>query len=102
MVDSHVLALYRISYMWYTAVGALVTIGVSGLLTLAIGANDPTSVPPELLAPVIRKYIHPTAAMTNSPMTTASGGNQQQQQQMVQASHIKQQKAHVKNNESKL
>lgn len=50
-----VFPLYRISYMWYTCLGALITIGVATLFTFVWGGNDPSDVDSSLLAPCIRK-----------------------------------------------
>ncbi|ALC46370.1 CG6723 [Drosophila busckii] len=49
--------LYRISYMWYTTVGASVAILVACLSTLIFGTNNPNKVDPVLLTPCIRKYF---------------------------------------------
>ncbi|KAI9577558.1 hypothetical protein GQX74_005020 [Glossina fuscipes] len=49
--------LYRISYMWYTALGALITILMSGVCGCVFGSNDPRKVDPTLLAPSIRKFF---------------------------------------------
>uniref|UniRef100_A0A1B0A1P5 Sodium-coupled monocarboxylate transporter 1 n=1 Tax=Glossina pallidipes TaxID=7398 RepID=A0A1B0A1P5_GLOPL len=49
--------LYRVSYMWYTALGALITILMSGACGCVFGSNDPRKVDPTLLAPSIRKFF---------------------------------------------
>ncbi|TDG52238.1 hypothetical protein AWZ03_001519 [Drosophila navojoa] len=49
--------LYRISYMWYTTLGASVTIIVALLSTLFFSTNDPNGVDPVLLTPCIRKFF---------------------------------------------
>lgn len=43
--------------MWYTALGAVVAIVCASLLTAIFGGNDPKDVPPELMAPFVRKLI---------------------------------------------
>ncbi|XP_050086876.1 sodium-coupled monocarboxylate transporter 1 [Anopheles aquasalis] len=51
--------LFRVSYMWYTFLGAGVTILVSLLSTMLIyGRNDPKTIPPELLAGFVSRYVH--------------------------------------------
>ncbi|KAM8705666.1 hypothetical protein ACLKA7_010036 [Drosophila subpalustris] len=49
--------LYRISYMWYTCLGSLITIIVALLSSLVFGTNDPNSIDPTLLTPCIRKFF---------------------------------------------
>lgn len=49
--------LYRISYMWYTCLGAVFTIIVAIICTCVFGGNDPNKVNPSLLTPCIRKYF---------------------------------------------
>lgn len=49
-----VFPLYRISYMWYTFFGAMVSIIVAGIWTCIFGGNDPADVDPSLLTPWIR------------------------------------------------
>ncbi|XP_034485100.1 sodium-coupled monocarboxylate transporter 1 [Drosophila innubila] len=49
--------LYRISYMWYTCLGASVTIIVALLSTFLFGTNDPNSIDPTLITPSIRKFF---------------------------------------------
>lgn len=50
--------LFRISYMWYTFLGAVVTITVSVCCTFVFGRNDPKTVAPDLLAGFVRRYVH--------------------------------------------
>lgn len=58
-VDVHaaddVFPLYRISYMWYTCLGALITMAVAVLFTFIWGGNDPRDIDSTLLTPCIRK-----------------------------------------------
>ncbi|KAM7360701.1 solute carrier family 5 member brother of rumpel isoform 1-T3 [Cochliomyia hominivorax] len=49
--------LYRISYMWYTCLGAIITIGIGILCTFILGGNDPRKIDSCLLTPCIRKYF---------------------------------------------
>lgn len=51
---SDVFALYRISYMWYTFFGALVTIVIAHLGILIYGCSDPKTTDATLLAPFLR------------------------------------------------
>nr|XP_012134657.1 PREDICTED: sodium-coupled monocarboxylate transporter 1-like isoform X3 [Megachile rotundata] len=50
------LALYRLSYLWYTITGALVTMSV-GLAVSLVSSEDVEKVDPMLLAPFIRKLL---------------------------------------------
>lgn len=50
------LALYRLSYLWYTMTGAIVTIGV-GLLVTLITSQNIEKLDPMLVAPFMRKYV---------------------------------------------
>ncbi|XP_012224852.1 sodium-coupled monocarboxylate transporter 1-like [Linepithema humile] len=49
-------ALYRLSYLWHTLVGAIVTIGV-GLIVTLITSQDVKKLDPMLIAPFMRKYL---------------------------------------------
>ncbi|KAL6447758.1 hypothetical protein ACFW04_000123 [Cataglyphis niger] len=49
-------ALYRLSYLWYTMTGALMTISV-GLLVTLITSQNVEKLDPMLLAPFMRKYL---------------------------------------------
>ncbi|XP_037955495.1 sodium-coupled monocarboxylate transporter 1-like [Teleopsis dalmanni] len=49
--------LYRISYMWYTCIGATITIIISIISSSFFGTNDLKKVDPILLTPCIRKYF---------------------------------------------
>ncbi|XP_055908293.1 sodium-coupled monocarboxylate transporter 1 [Eupeodes corollae] len=64
--DSHaaddIFPLYRISYMWYTCIGALITIGVASLFTLIWGGNDPRDIDSSLLTPCIRNRFKCSAS----------------------------------------
>ncbi|KAK2588414.1 hypothetical protein KPH14_004415 [Odynerus spinipes] len=53
---SEPLALYRISYLWYTVTGALVTMSI-GLAVSIISSEDVDKLDPMLLAPFIRKFL---------------------------------------------
>ncbi|XP_037806366.1 sodium-coupled monocarboxylate transporter 1 [Lucilia sericata] len=50
--------LYRISYMWYTCLGAVITIVIAIICTFIFGGNDPNKIDPCLLTPCIRKYFN--------------------------------------------
>ncbi|GJQ70266.1 hypothetical protein Trydic_g22707 [Trypoxylus dichotomus] len=61
--------LYRLSYLWYTLFGALVSILVALIVTYATKPLDPRDVDPMLLAPFVRKLITPRT-FPNQPKTT--------------------------------
>lgn len=49
--------IHHLSYLWYTLVGALITIVVSLLVSFALGANEPKRLERKLLAPFVRRMI---------------------------------------------
>ncbi|XP_037040754.1 sodium-coupled monocarboxylate transporter 1 [Bradysia coprophila] len=51
--------IYHISYLWYTLLGATITIIVSLIASFIIGANDPRKIHPTLLAPFMRTLLWP-------------------------------------------
>ncbi|XP_067005054.2 sodium-coupled monocarboxylate transporter 1 isoform X1 [Anabrus simplex] len=51
---SDVFVLFRISYLWYTVLGAVVTMVVSLVVSFATGPNDPRDADRRLLSPVVR------------------------------------------------
>lgn len=53
-----VFPLYRMSYMWYTCFGAMVTIILSFIFSLIWGLNDPKTIDSKLIAPQLRKFIY--------------------------------------------
>ncbi|XP_030374110.1 sodium-coupled monocarboxylate transporter 1 [Scaptodrosophila lebanonensis] len=57
--------LYRISYMWYTALGSCITIAVALISTLVFGTNNPNKIDPVLLTPCIRKFFRFTVDRPN-------------------------------------
>ncbi|XP_055538986.1 sodium-coupled monocarboxylate transporter 1 [Wyeomyia smithii] len=67
--------LFRISYMWYTFLGAAVTIVVSLGCTLVYGRNDPKTVSPDLLAGFVRRYVHDGGESENAPELKAKMNN---------------------------
>jgi hypothetical protein len=56
-LNSDIFPLFRVSYMWYTCLGATFTIVVSAFMTLIYGKNDPRDVPAELIAPQLRRFF---------------------------------------------
>lgn len=55
--DDYDFAIYHISYMWYTLIGASITITVSLIASFALGANKPKEMNPKLLTPFVRRII---------------------------------------------
>lgn len=49
--------IYHISYLWYTFIGAMVTIIVSLIASFLMGANDPQNMDPKLFAPFVRRIL---------------------------------------------
>lgn len=50
--------IYHISYLWYTLLGALITIAVSIIVSAISGFNDPRKMDPKLFAPCVRRYLN--------------------------------------------
>ena len=49
--------LYRLSYLWYTLLGAIVSMIVALIASFFTNPTDPASLDPELLSPVIRRFL---------------------------------------------
>lgn len=49
--------IYRISYLYYMPLGAVLTVFASFIASFIVGFQDPANVDPRLLAPCIRKYF---------------------------------------------
>lgn len=63
--DSDINPLYRVSYMWYTCLGCIITIVVAFLASLAFGRNQTDTVDHSLISPVIRRCYKNKAADSN-------------------------------------
>lgn len=50
-------AIYHISYLWYTLLGALITVTVSAIVSAIGGFNDPRQMDPKLFAPFVRRLL---------------------------------------------
>lgn len=59
IIEEPQFAIYHLSYLWYTLLGAVITIIVSMIASFAIGANDPRKIHPTLLAPFVRTILWP-------------------------------------------
>ncbi|KAG8318855.1 hypothetical protein J6590_103927, partial [Homalodisca vitripennis] len=51
--------LFRLSYMWYTLVGASVSIVVAVIVSLIFSSGQTEDLPHKLFSPVIHKYLSP-------------------------------------------
>ncbi|KAH0550205.1 sodium-coupled monocarboxylate transporter 1-like [Cotesia glomerata] len=54
--SSETWAIYRVSYLWYTVTGALVTMSI-GLIVSIISSESVNKLDPKLVAPFLRKYL---------------------------------------------
>lgn len=55
--NGQVLFLYRISYIWYSALGCLITVIMGLFASFGTGAQDPHEIDWELLSPPIRNLF---------------------------------------------
>ncbi|EFN89061.1 Sodium-coupled monocarboxylate transporter 1 [Harpegnathos saltator] len=64
--DDEVLSIYKISYLWYSTIGCMLTMLVGLIVSLITGAQDPADVDQDLLSPPIaamfRMQTKPRAA----------------------------------------
>ena len=54
---SEVFPLYQLSYLWYTLLGAIVSMTVALIASFFTNPTDPASLDPVLLSPVIRRFL---------------------------------------------
>lgn len=55
--EDEVFPLYRMSYLWYTLLGAIVSMTVALIVSFFTNPVDPASLDPMLLSPVIRRFL---------------------------------------------
>lgn len=60
--------LYRISYLWYSLIGFVLTLLIGLLVSYLTGFEDPQNVDTDLLSPPVRDYLNPTKP-TKKPLT---------------------------------
>lgn len=62
---------HHISYLYYTVIGAGLTIAVASISGFILGMQDPKNVNPVLLTPLVRKYFAGTeqSKLANLPLT---------------------------------
>lgn len=63
-------ALYHISYLWYTFLGAVITMTVSLIVSAIRGFNDPRKMDPKLFAPCIRRLLKLEMKEREEPLGT--------------------------------
>ncbi|XP_074025335.1 sodium-coupled monocarboxylate transporter 2 [Leptinotarsa decemlineata] len=56
--NTHVFVLYRVSYIWYSAIGCLTTIALGVIISFATGATKMEDLDDELLSPPIRNLLY--------------------------------------------
>ncbi|CAH2016558.1 unnamed protein product, partial [Acanthoscelides obtectus] len=68
--------LYRISYIWYSGFGFLITVILGLIGSVATGATNPGDVDDRLLSPPLRNFLHSLSNTTkehlNIPLKKAS------------------------------
>lgn len=58
-IYSEIFMLYRLSYLWYTLVGATVSMIIALITSFIFQPLNPKDVNPELLAPFVKRLIKP-------------------------------------------
>lgn len=71
--SNSIFALYRISYMWYTFLGAGTTIAVATICGLFFGHNDAAAVDATLVAPFLRRFCCTDMKRRHSAAVEATG-----------------------------
>ncbi|XP_071052703.1 sodium-coupled monocarboxylate transporter 1 [Onthophagus taurus] len=56
--DEPIFFLYRISFLWYSAIGCLITLILGLLVSFAFGKQDPSEVNDDLITPPISEILH--------------------------------------------
>lgn len=64
--------MYRISYMWYTFLGAAIAVAVASLCGLVFGHNDWADVDAALVAPFLRRYCRQTGGRNSQSLRTTT------------------------------
>lgn len=57
--EEYIFPLFKVSYMWYTCLGACFTMLIALISSAYFGFNDPKTISPELLTPFVRHKIFP-------------------------------------------
>lgn len=69
--ESDVFPLYRLSFHWINPIGLFTVLIVGSVVSYLTGCNDLASVDPELISPVIHRFL-PSDAFTNFGMSSKS------------------------------
>ncbi|XP_058129313.1 sodium-coupled monocarboxylate transporter 1-like [Anopheles ziemanni] len=67
-------AIYHISYLWYTMIGALVTIIVAVIVSFIVGANNPDDMNPNLFSPFIQRILTRRRIAARTDLQLMTGG----------------------------
>uniref|UniRef100_A0A182SGA4 Sodium/solute symporter n=1 Tax=Anopheles maculatus TaxID=74869 RepID=A0A182SGA4_9DIPT len=67
-------ALYHISYLWYTTMGALITIVIAVIVSFIVGPNKPDEMNPNLFSPVIQRVLIRRRIAARTQLEMATGG----------------------------
>lgn len=77
--------IYNISYLYYTMVGALITITVALIVSFCMGFNGINRVDPKLLSPFVRRWLErrktKKAVVPSTTDVKATNGNLQKIQE---------------------
>ncbi|XP_035919646.1 sodium-coupled monocarboxylate transporter 1 [Anopheles stephensi] len=67
-------ALYHISYLWYTTMGALITIIIAVIVSFIVGANKPDEMNPNLFSPFIQRILIRRRIAARTQLEMVTGG----------------------------
>ncbi|XP_052902190.1 sodium-coupled monocarboxylate transporter 1 isoform X1 [Anopheles moucheti] len=67
-------ALYHISYLWYTTMGALITIVIAVIVSFIVGPNKPDEMNPNLFSPFIQRILIRRRIAARTQLEMATGG----------------------------
>ncbi|KRT80547.1 hypothetical protein AMK59_8462 [Oryctes borbonicus] len=56
--QDEVFSLYRVSFLWYSAIGFLVTVILGLIASIVLGSQDPENVNPDLISPPVHDFLH--------------------------------------------
>lgn len=56
-IHSGLIEFYRVSYIWYSAIGSCLTVIVGLIVSFLTGPQDPRKLNPQLISPVVDSFV---------------------------------------------